>query len=422
MARRASLSGVVLTTVLLGTTQCKPAAERPQATPNTTAAATAPTDSLPVSRRDSAPDSASNAAAGVADLGGTSWRLVKFEGGDGTIRKPTAGAEYSIAFGTDGRLSARIDCNRGGGTWKSSGPPQLELGPLALTRMACPPGSLHDQIVEQWPNVRSYVMRGGHLFLSLMADGGIYEFEPASGEAKVEAAVRGTATYRERMALPPGAVFQATLEDVSRADAAAIVIGETRVEQPGNPPIRFELRYDSSHIDPSHRYAVRARITVDDQAFFTTAQPYPVLTAGAGHEVQLLLLRAGASGTADGAVASPASLEDTYWKLTQIGDAPVPPPAQGREEPHLMLDSKTHRVNGSGGCNRLAGTYALDGNRLTFGRSAATLMACPDGMEAERAFFRVLGHVRGWRVAARRLELLDASGTMVARFEARHSE
>jgi para-nitrobenzyl esterase len=26
--------------------------------------------------------------------------------------------------------------------------------------------------------VRSYVIRNGHLFLSLMADGGIYEFEP----------------------------------------------------------------------------------------------------------------------------------------------------------------------------------------------------------------------------------------------------
>ena len=49
---------------------------------------------------------------------------------------------------------------------------------LALTRAACPPGSLHDQIVKQWGNIRSYVLKDGHLFLSLMADGGIYEFEP----------------------------------------------------------------------------------------------------------------------------------------------------------------------------------------------------------------------------------------------------
>jgi len=61
---------------------------------------------------------------------------------------------------------------------KSPGPHQLQFGPLALTRAQCPPGSLHDRIVKQRGYIRSYVMKDGHLFLSLMADGGIYEFEP----------------------------------------------------------------------------------------------------------------------------------------------------------------------------------------------------------------------------------------------------
>jgi para-nitrobenzyl esterase len=34
--------------------------------------------------------------------------------------------------------------------------------------------------VKQWGFIRSYVVRDGHLFLSLMADGGIYEFEPVT--------------------------------------------------------------------------------------------------------------------------------------------------------------------------------------------------------------------------------------------------
>ena len=75
-------------------------------------------------------------------------------------------------------LTARIDCNRGRGGWKSSGPNQIQFGPLALTRAQCPPGSLHDQIVKQWTYVRSYMVKDGHLFLALMADGGIYELEP----------------------------------------------------------------------------------------------------------------------------------------------------------------------------------------------------------------------------------------------------
>jgi para-nitrobenzyl esterase len=42
----------------------------------------------------------------------------------------------------------------------------------------CPPGSFHDRLVKDWEFVRSYIIKDGHLFLSLMADGGIYEFEP----------------------------------------------------------------------------------------------------------------------------------------------------------------------------------------------------------------------------------------------------
>jgi heat shock protein HslJ len=111
-------------------------------------------------------------------LQGTSWQLVKFQGGDGTTLTPDDRAKYTIEFGAGGRLAVRIDCNRGRGTWKSPEPSRLEFGPLALTRAKCPAGSLHDHIVKQWPNIRSYVIKDGHLFLSLMADGGIYEFEP----------------------------------------------------------------------------------------------------------------------------------------------------------------------------------------------------------------------------------------------------
>lgn len=121
----------------------------------------------------------SNTPSAPAGLAGTSWQLVKFEGGDDTVLTPDDRAKYTIEFGADGRLSARIDCNRGRSTWKTDGSSSIEFGPLALTRAMCPAGSLHDQIVKQWGNIRSYVIRDGHLFLSLMADGGIYEFEPA---------------------------------------------------------------------------------------------------------------------------------------------------------------------------------------------------------------------------------------------------
>jgi para-nitrobenzyl esterase len=99
-------------------------------------------------------------------LEGTSWRLVKFRGGDGKTLVPDDPAKYTLDLNTDGSLVARIDCNRGRGIWRSAGASHLELGPMALTRAQCPPGSLHDRIVKDWS------------FLALMADGGINELEP----------------------------------------------------------------------------------------------------------------------------------------------------------------------------------------------------------------------------------------------------
>jgi para-nitrobenzyl esterase len=118
-------------------------------------------------------------AAAPASLEGSSWRLVQIAMSDGVTRPAIDRSRYTIGFGRDGVLNVRFDCNRGRGSWKSSGAGNLEFGPLALTRALCPVGSLHDELVRQWPYVRSYVLKGGRLFLSLMADGGTIEFETA---------------------------------------------------------------------------------------------------------------------------------------------------------------------------------------------------------------------------------------------------
>jgi uncharacterized lipoprotein YbaY len=82
------------------------------------------------------------------------------------------------------------------------------------------------------------------------------------------------------MALPPAAVFEAALEDVSRADAPAETIARTRVASPGNSPISFTLAYDPGKILPDHRYVVRARILLDDKLLFTSDTAAPVITRG----------------------------------------------------------------------------------------------------------------------------------------------
>ena len=228
------------------------------------------------------------------------------------------------------------------------------------------------------------------------------------------ALLKGTATYRERMAMPPNAVFEATLEDVSIADAKSEVIGRVRIERPGNPPIAFEIPYDPARIEPRRRYVVRARILVGDRLFVTTDTSHPVLTAVQSGELELLLRR-----TSVQVQASDEPLENTYWKLTSLGKAPVTAVANQREA-HFILQPADRRVTGSGGCNRIMGSYERDGAKLTFGRMASTMMACQETMETERNFLTALSQVRTARVTRNQLELLDATGGVVAQFEAVH--
>lgn len=104
------------------------------------------------------------------------------------------------------------------------------------------------------------------------------------------ARVSGVVTYRQRSALPPDAVVTVTLEDVSRADAPAVRLGEQVIATAGQQvPIAFEIPYDPAAIDPRHRYNVRARITVGDQLRFISTRAHPVLTQGAPSEVEIVV-------------------------------------------------------------------------------------------------------------------------------------
>jgi len=141
--------------------------------------------------------------------------------------------------------------------------------------------------------------------------------------AQMTRTVTGEATYRERIALPPNAVFEALLEDVSRKDVPAEVIARTRVEKPGQPPFRFSIAYEPARIVESHSYSVRARVTVDGNLMFTTDQAYPVLTQGRGDTTPAMLLRR-ASGSAGGGGAGgvPGALPASFVGVLPCADCP----------------------------------------------------------------------------------------------------
>jgi heat shock protein HslJ len=110
-------------------------------------------------------------------------------------------------------------------------------------------------------------------------------------------------------------------------------------------------------------------------------------------------------------------LTDTYWKAIELAGKAIPAQDASREA-HLQFQAGG-RVSGSDGCNRMTGPYTLNGDSLTFGRMAATQMACTDASGTEQAFRDALEHTSRFRISGDRLELFNDAGTRLAAFAAR---
>jgi putative lipoprotein len=118
-------------------------------------------------------------------------------------------------------------------------------------------------------------------------------------DATPDASVTGTVTYLQRSALAPGSVVTVQIQDVSRQDVAAEIIGEQVITTTGEQvPIAFSVPYKSADIVEGNRYAVRATIT--DPAgtlIFTSDTVVPVITSGAPTEnVAIVVVPVGGGG------------------------------------------------------------------------------------------------------------------------------
>ncbi|NOQ13383.1 MAG: META domain-containing protein [Methyloprofundus sp.] len=107
---------------------------------------------------------------------------------------------------------------------------------------------------------------------------------------ETQSLIKGYASYRERIGLPPNAIFKVTLEDISLMDVAATTLGSVTIDPAGQAPINFAIGYNPEEIKPGHRYAVRGRITVDDKLMFITDTTHPVLAEAQQNTVSLKMV------------------------------------------------------------------------------------------------------------------------------------
>ena len=249
----------------------------------------------------------------------------------------------------------------------------------------------------------------------LVACGGGEGTGPAEGQGMGK--IEGRVVYRERIMLPPGAELEVQLEDVSAADAMATVMATVIIPLEGGPPYPFAIDYDRARIDPRMRYGLRATIAREGRQLFTNTDYVDPFAPG---ELEVLVRSIpGADRPATAALA--VTLEDTRWELTSLDGEPAPAGANGKPV-DLLLQSADRVAGGFSGCNRYRGGYSRQGNPdhgspLSFGPSAGTLMACPEGMELEQAYLRALGSVNAFHLRGDTLVLLR-NAEEVATFKA----
>lgn len=85
------------------------------------------------------------------------------------------------------------------------------------------------------------------------------------------------------------------------------------------------------------------------------------------------------------------------WNIIEInGTAVVPAP--GQEFPFIGFDTKTGRVYGNSGCNRMMGSFDLEAKpgTLTLGTMGGTRMMCPD-MTLEQNVLSALAQVKKYK-------------------------
>jgi heat shock protein HslJ len=137
--------------------------------------------------------------------------------------------------------------------------------------------------------------------------------------------------------------------------------------------------------------------------FLTQFSLYRILVA-----VFMLALHGEANST-------PVGPEGVEWHLRQLGGVVVPM-LSGDRQPSLLLDRVKQQASGYTGCNNFSGGYELADTMLKFGPLAATRKACASlesTMEAK--YDQALARVRGWKIDADELLLVDGS-EVLARF------
>lgn len=136
----------------------------------------------------------------------------------------------------------------------------------------------------------------------------------AAATTQAESVIRGTASYRERVKMPPGASLRVQLIDNRLADTPQAVVAEATMEDIAGPPIPFNLKYDPARLRDGGDYGLHASLYgTEGELWFVTETRVPV-TPGAGTPIALALVRVPAGGKA----SVDTSENTSHWQCSDL--------------------------------------------------------------------------------------------------------
>lgn len=214
----------------------------------------------------------------------------------------------------------------------------------------------------------------------------------------------------EGASLPPEAMLEVELLDVSRADAPATVIAARRYRIEALPAI-IKLPYDDVGIDPRMSYVVSAKVRAGETVLLRTTTAYPAITRDAPERPEITLEQTGTMP-----VAGMPRITGIEWAAFEIGGRMLV-----TEDPPSMTFGEDGRFGMYGGCNRFTGQAEIGDGTLTILQPlAGTRRACPEPrMNLDKAMVEALEKTTGFVRYGKNLSLTNDAGVTVLRLTER---
>ncbi|QIL83133.1 META domain-containing protein [Diaphorobacter sp. HDW4A] len=242
-----------------------------------------------------------------------------------------------------------------------------------------------------------------------------------------DAHITGRAFSRTRIYIPPEAVFEAALMDVTNENQPPVALARQRIEPAGPAPFDLNIPFETRQLQRNGKYVVQAQVSLYNQLLYYTPGSHPVLPDPAFHRTDVILEPYPQTyATARAGIA----FTQTHWRLVSVGEEPtatMSAPEKGAAPAFVLFHPSRGDLpeggaqgefSGSGGCNRFLGSYELQGARLRLRLNTTSIRLCLEGGKDEPAFLGALLQASGFMQRGRELVLRDQEGKPFLRFRA----